>query len=161
MPGLTRATVSTGIILVYLSFAAFIQPFEGPLDRFKAETQQVAKGKEVWVPVNFKTQTEEYRLLLPGANVHGYPYQRGLTISELGARFPFFIIRLPMEDTNSPAGVQIVGRRLDFSSRHTASEIKEMIQGKVFQHLFLQELLVEMPAVSAAPPQHPDDGGYP
>lgn len=160
VPGLTRATVSTGIVLVYLSFAAFLRPFDGPLGRYGVEAQQDARGKRVWVPVNFKASTEEFRLLLPGADIQGYPSQRGLTISQLGARFPFFAIQLPMEDTNAPAGVRIVGRRLNLSSRHTPAQIKEMIQGKVFQHLFLQELLVEMPAASAAPPQHSDDDGH-
>jgi len=160
VPGLTRATVSTGIILVYLSLAAFMRPFDGRLGRYGAEAQQEARNKQVWVPVNFQTQTEEFRLLLPGADIQGYPHQRGLTISQLGARFPFFAIQLPMEDTNSSAGVRIVGRRLELSSRHSSTQIKEMIQGKVFQHLFLQELLVEMPAASAAPPQHSDDDGH-
>jgi hypothetical protein len=160
VPGLTRATVSAGIVLVYLSFAAFLRPFDGPLGRYGAEAQQAARAKQVWVPVNFKASTEEFRLLLPGADIHGYPAQRGLTISELKERFPFFAIQLPMEVTNSPAGVRIVGRRLNLSSRHSADQIKEMIQGKVFQHLFHQELLVETTAASAAPPQHPDDDGH-
>jgi 4-amino-4-deoxy-L-arabinose transferase-like glycosyltransferase len=159
IPRLTRATVSAGILLVYLSFAAFMRPFDGPLGCYGPEVQQAARAKQIWVPLNFKAKTEEYRLLLPGADLHGYIYQAGLTIPELAARFPCFAIRLPMQDTNLPAGFKIVGRRLDFSSRHTARQIKEMIQGKVFQHLFLQELLVETPAASAAPSQPPDDGG--
>ena len=159
IPGLTRATVSAGIILVYLSFAAFMRPFDGPLGCYGADARREASAKQVWVPQTFKAKTEEYRLLLPGADLQGYPYQVGLTIPELAARYPFFAIRLPMQDTNLPAGVKIVGRRLDFSSRHTARQIKEMIQGKVFQHLFLQELLVESPAASAAPPPPTDDGG--
>ena len=158
IPRLTRATVSAGIILVFLSFAAFMRPFDGPLGRYGAEVQQATKAKQIWVPFTYKAKTEEYRLLLPGADLHGYPYQTGLTIPELGARFPFFAIRLPLQDTNLPAGDKIVGRRFDFSSRHTPKQIKEMIQGKVFQHLFLQELLVETPAASVAPPKPPDDG---
>jgi hypothetical protein len=147
--------------MVYLSFAAFMRPLDGPLGRYGAEVQQEARARQVWVPVNFKSSTEEFRLLLPGADVHGYPYQWGLTISELRARFPFFVIRLPMQDTNLPAGFKVVGRRLDLSSRHTPNQIKEMIQGKVFQHLFLQELLVENLSPSAAPPQQRPGGGEP
>ena len=157
VPRLTRATVSTACILVCLSFAAFIQPFEGPLGRFNAETQQAAKGKEVWVPFNFRAKTEEYRLLLPGADIQGYPYERGLTIVQMGARFPRFLIRLPMADTNVPPGFKIIGRRLDLSSRHSADQIKEMIQGKVFQHLFLQESLIEGPTAGVVVPKRPDD----
>jgi hypothetical protein len=137
-----------------------MRPFDGPLGCYGAEVRQKTRAKQVWVPQTFKAKTEEYRLLLPGADLHGYPYQRGLTIPELGARFPFFAIRLPMNDTNLPAGVKIVGRRFDFSSRQTFSQFMEMFRGKVLQHLFLQELLVEMPPASAAPPQHPDDAGH-
>jgi len=72
-----------------------------------------------------------------GIRINGPDYFR------IGRTLSLFIIRLPMKDTNSPAGFKIVGRRLDLSSRHSPDQIKEMIQGKVFQHLFLQELLVE------------------
>ena len=160
VPRLTRGTVSVGVILVYLSFAAFMRPFDGLLGTYGVETQEAARGKQIWVPLTWKGMAEEYRLLLPGADLQAYPYQQGQTIAELGARFPFFAIRLPMQDTNLPSGVKIVGRRLDFGSRHTAKQIKEMIEGQVFQHLFLQELLVEIPAASAASPQHPGDGEH-
>jgi 4-amino-4-deoxy-L-arabinose transferase-like glycosyltransferase len=158
--GLTRAAVSAGAILVYLSFAAFMKPFDGPLGWYGAEVQQAARARQIWVPLTFKAKTEEYRLLLPGADVRGYPYGPGMTLSQLSPLFPFFAIRLPMSDTNLPAGVKIVGRRLDFSSRHTPLQIKEMIQGKVFQHLFLQELLVESPAATGTLPHPPDEGGH-
>jgi 4-amino-4-deoxy-L-arabinose transferase-like glycosyltransferase len=160
VPSLTRATVCVGVLLVYFSFAAFMRPFDGLLGCYGAEVQEATRGKQIWVPLTWKGMAEEYRLLLPGADIQGYPYQQGLTIPELGARFPFFAIRLPMQDTNLPSGVKIVGRRLDFGSRHTAKQIKEMIEGQVFQHLFLQELLVEIPAASAASPQHPGDGEH-
>jgi hypothetical protein len=65
-----------------------------------------------------------------------------------------------MNDTNSPPGFKIMGRRLDLSSRHSPDQIKEMIQGKVFQHLFLQELLIETTAAGAVVPKPPDDGGH-
>jgi hypothetical protein len=161
VPRWTRATVSVGVLLVYLSFAAFMRPFDGLLGSYGTDVQQEVSGKKIWVPLTWKGMAEEYRLLLPGADLQGYPYQAGLTIPELSARYPFFAIRLPMQETNLPPDVRIVGRRLDFGTRHTAKQIKEMIQGKVFQHLFLQELLVETPAASAAPPAYPGGGGHP
>lgn len=157
IPRLTQPSVSVGISLVYLAFAAFMRPFDGPLGCYGAEVQQKVRGKQIWVPVSFRAKTEEYRLLLPGTEIHGYAYQPGLTIAELATRFPCFAIRLPIQDTNSQAGVNILGRRLDLSSRHTGRQIKEMIEGKVFQHLFLQELLVESPAASAVSSPPPTD----
>lgn len=156
-PRFTRPSVSVGISLVFLAFAAFMRPFDGPLGCYGAEIQQGVRGKQIWVPVSFRAKTEEYRLLLPGTEIHGYAYQPGLTIAELAARFPCFAIRLPIQETNSPAGVNILGRRLDLSSRHTGRQIMEMIEGKVFQHLFLQELLVESPAASAVSSPPPTD----
>jgi 4-amino-4-deoxy-L-arabinose transferase-like glycosyltransferase len=158
VPRWTRAAASVGVITVYLSFAAFMRPFDGLLGRYGPDVQQEAKAKEIWVPFTWMGMGEEYRLLLPGANLHGYAYQSGQTIPELSARFPCFAIRLPMQETNLPPGVRVIGRRLDFGSRHTARQIKEMIQGQVFQHLFLQELLIENTAAGAPPSLHADIG---
>ena len=43
----------------------------------------------------------------------------------------------------APVGGQVIGQRLDLGSRHTSKQIIEMVKGKVFEHLFLKELLVQ------------------
>jgi 4-amino-4-deoxy-L-arabinose transferase-like glycosyltransferase len=145
VPKLTRPGLSVAGLLVFLCFAAFLRPFDGPLGHYSNEVQQYARGREVWVPVNFKAKEEGYVFLLPGAKVHPYTYDPRLTAAELSARYSLFAVRLPINDA-SPAGGKIIGQRLDLGSRHTSRQIMEMLKGKVFEHLFLKELLVQAPA---------------
>jgi len=147
VPALTRPIVSFAALMVFLCFAAFARPFDGSLGTFSPEAQQYVKDKVVWVPSNFRAKEEGYRFLLPGADVHAYPYSPDLTVAGLSAQYPIFSIRLPMQNTNAVSG-RVIGERLDLSSRHTPRQIKEMVMGKVFEHLFVRELLIES---SAAP----------
>jgi 4-amino-4-deoxy-L-arabinose transferase-like glycosyltransferase len=139
---MTRPGLSVASLLAFLCFAAFLRPFDGPLGRYSKEVQQQARGKDVWVPVNFKAKEEGYVFLLPGARVHPYTFDPKLSAAVLSARYPLCAVRLPMNDA-APAGARIIGRRLDLGSRHTSKQIIEMLKGKVFEHLFLKELLVE------------------
>jgi 4-amino-4-deoxy-L-arabinose transferase-like glycosyltransferase len=143
-PRLTRPGLSVASLLVFLCFAAFLRPFDGPLGRYGAEVQEEARGRDVWVPVNFKAKEEGYVFLLPGARVHPYTYDPKATATALSARYPLCAVRLPISDAGS-AGGRIIGQRLDLGSRHTTRQIVEMVKGKVFEHLFLKELLVEAP----------------
>ncbi len=145
IPALTRPIVNLAVLMVFLCFAAFARPFDGSLGTFSAEAQQSVKDKVVWVPSNFRAKEEGYRFLLPGADVHAYPYSPDLTVAGLGAQYPIFSIRLPMQNTNAVTG-RVIGQRLDLSSRHTPHQIKEMVMGKVFEHLFVRELLIESTA---------------
>jgi len=153
VPGFTRPSVNLAILLVFLSFAAFLRPFDGPLGVYSAEVRQYVKGKRVWVPVNFRAKEEGYRFLLPGAEVQPYRYTPGLTIAQLSARYPLFAIKLPMTAPGSAKG-RVIGQRLDLSSRHNSSQIREMLRGKVLEHLFLKELLIEAPR--AGPDSRPN-----
>jgi 4-amino-4-deoxy-L-arabinose transferase-like glycosyltransferase len=160
MPELTRPGLPVTGLLVFLCFATFLRPFDGPLGRYAREVQDEARGKDVWVPVNFKAKEEGYVFLLPGARVHPYTFDPKQTAAELSARYPFCAVRLPMNDA-IPAGPKLLGRRLDLGSRHTTKQIIEMIKGKVFEHLFLKEVLVEAPVAEPlmgreAGPSHGD-----
>jgi 4-amino-4-deoxy-L-arabinose transferase-like glycosyltransferase len=143
-PALTRPGLSVAGILACLCFAAFLRPFDGPLGRYSAKIQQQVRGKDVWVPVNFKAKEEGYVFLLPGARVHPYTFDSKLTLADLTAQYPLVAVRLPMND-RTPAGGKVIGQRLDLGSRHTTKQIIEMVKGRVFEHLFLKELLVEAP----------------
>ncbi len=144
LPWLTRPGLPIASFLACLCFAAFLKPFDGALGNYGERAQQFAAGRDVWVPVNFKAKEEGYLFLLPRAKVHPYNYDRGLTTAALGAKYPLFAIRLPINDTNAIAG-KVIGQRLDLGSRHTSAQIKEMLHGKVYEHLFLKELLIESP----------------
>ena len=142
VPKFTRAGFNVAALLLFLCFAAFLRPFDGPLGTYSAEVQEYVKGKEVWVPVNFKAKEEGYRFLLPGARIQPYPYDRRATAAELKGRYALFAMRLPFSDVG-PTDGKVIGQRLDLGSRHTTRQIIEMLQGRVLEHLFLKELLIE------------------
>lgn len=152
VPRLTRPGLSVASLLVFLCFAAFLQPFDGPLGRYGTEAQELARGKEVWVPVNFKAKEEGFVFMLPGAKVRPYTFDAKLSASALAARYPLFAVRVPISDTN-PVGGKVIGQRLELGSRHSSRQIMEMIKGKVYEHLFLREVLVQGPV------RKTEDGG--
>lgn len=157
IPRFTRAAVNVTAILALLCFAAFMRPLDGPLGTYSAEVQHFAKGKEVWVPVNFMAVDEGYRFFLPGADIHGYKYDANLTIADLSRRFPLFVMRLPMgANSTNTYGNNVIGQRMYLGTRHTSSQIMHIIQGKVFEYLFLKELLIEAPRSATNGVAEPD-----
>jgi hypothetical protein len=153
-PGLTVPGSCFGALLVSLSFAAFVRPLDGPLGTYNETTQERVRGREVGVPVNFRAKAEGYRFFLPGAEVYGYDYNSHPTAAELSTRYPIFALRLPMTATN-PAVGRVIGQRVDLGSRNTPEQIMEMIRGKVFEHLFLKEVLIESSTAQTNTPARP------
>ena len=148
-PALTRPGVSVAVLLVFLSLAAFLRPFDGVLGNYSSETQRRMAGAEVWVPYDFNAKYELYRFLLPGAAIQGYREEREQNLAALASRYPVFAVRVPL-GTNACKGCRILGERLDLRGRHTEAELAEILRGKVFENLFLKEMLIESPAISGA-----------
>jgi len=144
VPPLTRILVLAGVLLVLLSFSSLLRPLGGPLGRYDAGAQGAVVGRDVWVPVDFVAKEEGYRLLLPGARVRGYRDQRDVSVQGLLERYPRVAVRLRPGD---PVGDEalILGERYDLRGRHRGDEIREMLAGNVFEHLFVREVLVERP----------------
>jgi hypothetical protein len=135
---------------VLLCFAVFLRPFDGALGNYSAEARHYASGKDVWVPCNFRAMDEGHRFILPGAEIHGYSEDQNLNASALAARYPLFAVQLALDDGAQNGGCaecKIIGQRLDIRGRQGSAELKEMfLEGKVFQHLFVREILMESPA---------------
>ena len=144
-PDLTRAGTNLVVLLALLCFAVFLRPFDGALGNYSTEARHYASGKEVWVPCNFRAVDEGHRFILPGAKVTGYSEDQNLTVVELASRFPLFAVRLALNKQNDGcAECKIIGQRLDIRGRQNTAELKEMfLEGKVFQHLFVREVLME------------------
>lgn len=160
MPTLTRPCINVVALLTLLCFAVFLRPFDGALGNYSSQTQRYASGKNVWVPCNFRAMDEGHRFILPDAEIYGYSDDQNFTASKLAARYPMFAVRLALNDSmqnNDCAGCKIVGQRLDIRGRQNSAELKEMLlEGKVFQHLFVREILMESPAgESSIPAQIP------
>jgi hypothetical protein len=150
VPGLTRPVVNVAALLVLLCFAAFLRPFDGAPGNYSAQTQLYAQGREVWVPCNFRAKEEGYRFILPGAQVHGYREETYPDAQTLAAHFRLFAVQVPLQDPGCD-DCRIIGQRLDIRSRQSAAELQQMFfRGEVFQHLFVKELLVEVPGMAAS-----------
>ncbi len=146
----TRVLVNVVVLLVMLTLAAFLRPFDGAAGNFSAEAQRYAQGKDVWTPCNFRAVDEGYRFLLPGARVHAYLSEPTLSVGELSAKYPLFAVQVALQEKCSTC--KIIGQRLELRSRHSPEEIKRILQGEVFQLLFSKELLIEAPGATATLP---------
>jgi hypothetical protein len=149
VPAFTRPAVNAAALLVLLCFAAFLRPFDGGPGNYSSEARHYAVGKDVGVPCNFRAMDEGYRFMLPGAKIHGYNENQNLSANELAMRYPLFAVQLPLNDSAIQgycAECRFIGQRLDIRGRQSSAELKEMIlQGKVFEQLFVREVLLESP----------------
>ncbi len=157
LPALTRPLVNVAALSALLCLAAFLRPFDGALGSYSQQAQRDAVDKEVGVPCNFRAMDEGYRFILPGAAISGYSEDQHLTASQLAARYPMFAVQLALNDSALNGGCtecKIIGQRLDIRGRQSSAELKEMfLHGKVFEHLFVREVLMESPAGSKVMPE--------
>jgi len=138
----TRAASIVAVFLTYLAFASTVAPLEGPAGRYDEAARRYAAGHDVWVPCNFRAMYEADRFLLPGANVLGYADDGGHDARSLAQRLRLFTVKVPF-DGKPCEGCRVIGERLEIRSRHTRGQIDEMLRGRVFEHLFMRELLVD------------------
>ncbi|HLY95586.1 MAG TPA: glycosyl transferase family 39, partial [Sideroxyarcus sp.] len=125
-----------------LSLAAFLRPFDGALGTYGDAAKRYVQDKDVWVPCDFRAHDEGDRFMLPAARVHGYDESWNLAPADLAARYPLFAMQLPLNGEPC-AGCRVIGQRLEIRGRHSSEELRAMLGGDVFQHLFVKELLVE------------------
>jgi len=141
-----KSLALAGCFLVYCALTSSLAPLEAALGRYKVETIEAVAGKDVWIPCDYRAKDEEYRLLLPGAQLHGYPSKDASNVSELLATYPLVAVQVPLgsEPVICEACV-LVGKRMEMRARHSDSEIRAMIMGQVGEHLFVDEYLVSTP----------------
>lgn len=137
-----------GVFAAYLTLTGFLGVFDGPKGQYTAATQQQVAGETIWVPYNFNAAYEQYRFLLPGANIRGYRDDAGIPLHILRERYPLLIIQQPL-DKPVCSDCRILGERLELRGRQTDDEIKAMLHGEVARYLFLREILIDnRPTVS-------------
>lgn len=150
VPDTTRVLSVVATLLIYLIFSVFMRPLDGAPGSFSKEAREEVKGRKVRAPCNWLAADEAYRFLLPGADVKCYNSALKLDTSQIAERYPLFVKRVPA--TGNPAGMvlsecpgcRIIGERLDVTSRHNSKELREMfLEGKLFEVLFVRELLIE------------------
>ncbi|WP_114638811.1 ArnT family glycosyltransferase [Polynucleobacter necessarius] len=142
----SKAIGLLGCFLVYCALTSSLAPLEGSLGRFSGETIARLQGKEVWIPCDYRAKDEEYRLLIPGAQLHGYQAKDAGDIAGLTITYPLVAAQAPLGQQPSLCeSCQIVGQRMEMRARHTDAQIKEMLSGKIGEHLFVTEYLVVTP----------------
>jgi hypothetical protein len=124
----------------------FIHPLDGPLGHFRPETVALLRGKPVGVPYDFNAGYEGYRFVLPGADIVGYRGDSGLSAADLSARYAFFAVTVPVQQAGLTCeGCSVVDWRLYLHGRQSFQEVRDMLHGNIFSHLFMRELLVRGP----------------
>jgi 4-amino-4-deoxy-L-arabinose transferase-like glycosyltransferase len=139
---LTRPLALLTVFSTFLAFSSLVRPLDGELGRFDADAVSRLSGRDVWVPVDFVAKEEGYRFLLPGARVQGYSARPLRSIDDLLARYPRVVARQRVGQLDCTSCRQI-GERLDLGGRHSQEEIREMLAGRLLEHLLVREVVVE------------------
>jgi hypothetical protein len=148
----SKAIALAGCFLCYCALTTSLSPLEGSLGRYSQSSIQSVAGKDVWVPCDYRAKDEEYRLLLPGAILHGYLAKDANQIQLLSSTYPLVAI-------HSPVGVEptlcesckIVGKRVEMRARHSNAEIQAILRGHIGEHLFVNEYLISTSTTIALP----------
>jgi 4-amino-4-deoxy-L-arabinose transferase-like glycosyltransferase len=147
-----KAIALAGCFLCYCALTSSLSPLEGSLGRYSQATIQELAGKDVWVPCDYRAKDEEYRLLLPGASLHGYSAKDANQIDLLSSTYPLLALQSPIGvDPKLCESCKIVGKRMEMRARHSEAEIQAILRGHIGEHLFVNEYLVATPATIALP----------
>ncbi|WP_114636676.1 ArnT family glycosyltransferase [Polynucleobacter necessarius] len=147
---LTKIIALGACFLVYCTLNGSLAPLEAQLGRYSSETIAQLKNKDVWIPCDYRAKDEEYRLLLPGSNLHGYLAKDASNVNGLTAAYPLVAVHVPLG--SQPVlceSCQIVGKRMEMKARHSNEEIQEMLLGHISKHLFVNEYLISTAAAKS------------
>ena len=145
----TKALALVGCFFSYCALTSSLAPLEGQLGRFSTQTIVQVQGKDVWIPCDYRAKDEEYRLLLPGAQLHGYLAKDAADIQGLTNSYPLVAVHAPLGVKPTICeSCQIVGQRMEMRARHSNEEIKAMLRGHLGEHLFVTEYLIATPATN-------------
>lgn len=140
------ALVSSFIACTLL--ASSLGPLESQLGRYSPTTIAAIENQDVWVPCDYRAKDEEYRLLMPGARIHGYQQDAAHNIAKLSSQYPLFAVHSsPAEQLVLCEGCKIIGQRSEMRARQSEDEILAILLGQINQNLFLNEYLIAAPAV--------------
>ena len=141
-----------GCFLCYCALTSSLTPLEGNLGRYQLSTIQGVAGQDVWVPCDFRAKDEEYRLLLPGAQLHGYPAKDASQINSLSSTYPLVAVQSAIgTEPILCDSCRIIGKRMEMRARHSDAEIRAILMGQLGEHLFVNEYLISTPAKIVLP----------
>ena len=145
----TKTISLAACFLVYCGLTSSLAPLEGRLGRYSAETIAQLQGRNVWIPCDYRAKDEEYRLLLPGAKLHGYLAKDASDVATLTSAYPVVAVHTSLGAQPTLCdSCQIVGQRMEMRARHSNEEIEEMLMGQIGKHLFVNEYLISTPVAN-------------
>ncbi len=145
----TKTLALAACFLTYCALTSSLAPLEGQLGRYSEASIAQLQGKDVWIPCDYRAKDEEYRLLIPGAKLHGYLAKDASDVSGLTSTYPLVAVHTPLG--SAPAlcdSCQIVGQRIEMRARHSNEEIQEMLRGQIGKQLFVHEYLIATPVTN-------------
>lgn len=141
-----------GCFLCYCALTSSLSPLEGSLGRYDRDTIQNVVGQDIWVPCDYRAKDEEYRLLLPGTKLHGYPAKDAGDTRLLSQTYPLVAVQAAIGAVPEICeSCKIVGKRMEMRARHSDEEIKAILMGQIGEYLFVNEYLVLSPAKMEIP----------
>jgi len=140
----TRTAICPAAFIVYMCFAAFLQPFDGPLGEYDGNAVAFARENEVVVPTRYGARDEIYRFMLPAGKLRHVYTEEPMDVRKLASEHDAFIFTIPAghKGVVDAAPVEVIGVRLAFEDRFGKTETQEMLRGKIAPHLFKQDLLL-------------------
>ena len=135
----SRACAAPAALATMLCVSTFLGIFKAPHGTFDLVAVESIRGRTVWVPENFRSVAEEYRFLLPGVVVRGYPASAGTPPAAEARPEDLQVIAL---EVAAPAPEGAVASRMEITSRHTGEQLIDMARGDVVRHLFRREWIV-------------------
>ena len=145
----TKTLALAACFLTYCALTSSLAPLEGQLGRYSEASIAQLQGKDVWIPCDYRAKDEEYRLLIPGAKLHGYLAKDASDVSGLTSTYPLVAVHTPLGSTPALCdSCQIVGQRIEMRARHSNEEIQEMLRGQIGKQLFVHEYLIATPVTN-------------
>ncbi len=147
----THAFTLPSVFLVYLGYAGFLRPFDGPRGEYDQAAIDAMKGRTVAFPSPHGCREEIYRFMLPGSNVRHIKTNNSPDADELRKEYTAFLLARPIGDKsleNTP-GLRVLGRRLTLQEYYTDREILDMLRGNVARNVFYDDVLVEVVSAPA------------
>jgi 4-amino-4-deoxy-L-arabinose transferase-like glycosyltransferase len=146
-----------GCFLCYCALNSSLSPLEGSLGRYSATTIEKVAAQDIWIPCDYRAKDEEYRLLLPGAKLHGYAAKNANEVMNLSLSFPMVAVQTPIGVLPELCpDCSILGQRIEMRARQSNEEIKAIIRGQIGAYLFVNEYLIANSVASIPPLTDPD-----
>ena len=142
----TKAMAAPAVLLVYLAYALFCIPFDGPRGTYTKETIDAVQGRTVILPTVYGAHDEVYRFMLPGTDIQTVRVEPPAKLEEMRKEHDLFILGVPASTTAIAEfpGVKILGSRLSLVDRFTGKQSQDMLRGNITGQLFQQDLLIEI-----------------